>query len=95
MELEPDLGIRPKFGVVVSLLEAEDGATRVVLDDVISSEPKQNTTWRFHSFFTHKRLGPNGLDVMALSDEEYQGLGMWLMARLAASNELAGRDGGV
>ncbi len=86
MSLEPDAGVRPKFGVVVSLVELEDGSTRIVLDDVRSEERNSKTSWKFDSFFTHKRLDSKALDEMALPANEYQGLGEAVLARLLALN---------
>ena len=86
--MEPDDGVRPKFGVVVSLLQLDDGTTRIILDDVRSAEPRSKTSWRFDDFYTHKRLDSKKLTEMTLPDDEYQGLGVALLARLLASNGL-------
>jgi hypothetical protein len=86
VNLEPDTGVRAKFGIVVSLVELSDGTTRVVLDDVSSREPKANTAWTFDTFYTHKRLPSGELDRMALSKDEYEGLGVAVLARLLALN---------
>lgn len=86
MSLEPDGGVRPKFGVVVSLLELEDGSSRIIIDDVRSSEPQRKTSWAFDCFVTHKRLDSKALDTMALPRDDYQGLGEMVIARLLALN---------
>jgi hypothetical protein len=86
MDLEPDAGARPKFGVVVSLLELEDGTTRIIIDDVKSGEPRKKTSWAFDCFYTHKRLDSEALGSMGLPDAEYQGLGEAVLARLLALN---------
>jgi hypothetical protein len=86
MDLEPDTGARPKFGVVVSLLELEDGTTRIIIDDVKSAEPRKKTSWAFDCFYTHKRLDSKALDSMDLRNVEYQGLGEAVLARLLALN---------
>ena len=83
---ESDTGVRAKFGIVVSLVELGDGTTRVVLDDVRSREPRANTAWTFDTFYTHKRLPSGELDRMALSKDEYEGLGVAVLARLLALN---------
>jgi hypothetical protein len=41
MSLESDDGKRPKFGVVVSLLDLGDGTSRVIIDDVVSADPQE------------------------------------------------------
>ena len=86
MSLEPDAGVRSKFGVVVSLVELEDGSTRIIIDDVKSSEPQRKTSWAFDRFVTHKRLDSKALDAMSLPRDEYQGLGEMVIARLLALN---------
>ena len=90
MSLEPDAGVRPKFGVVVSLVELEDGSTRIIIDDVKSSEPQRKTSWMFDCFVTHKRLDSKALDAMSLPRNEYQGLGEMVIARLLALNGRVG-----
>ena len=86
--METDDGIRPTFGVVVSLLQLDDGTTRIILDDVRSAEPRRKTSWQFEYFFTHKRLDSKNLTEMTLPDDEYQGLGVALLAQLLALNGL-------
>jgi hypothetical protein len=84
--MEADDGKRPRLGVVVSLLELDDGTSRVILDDVRSDVPERRTSWNFDCFYTHKRLDSRKLDDMALPDDEYRGLGEALLARLLALN---------
>jgi len=86
MKLEPDSGARPKFGVVVSLLELDDGTTRIIIDDVKSASPQTKTSWAFECFYTHKQLDSKALDSMDLPSTEYQGLGVAVLARLLALN---------
>ena len=84
--METDDGKRPRFGVVVSLLDLEDGTSRIILDDVRSDTPQRRTSWAFDCFYTHKRLDSSKLDDMALPDGEYKGLGEAVLARLLALN---------
>jgi hypothetical protein len=86
VSLDPDGGARPKFGVVVSLLELEDGSSRIIIDDVKSSESQRETTWVFDCFCTHKRVDSKELDAMTLPRDEYQRLGEAVIARLLALN---------
>ena len=86
VNLEPDTGVHAQFGIVVSLVELGDGTTRVVFDDVRSREPQANTAWIFDTFYTHKRLPSSELDRMALSKDDYEGLGIAVLARLLALN---------
>jgi hypothetical protein len=83
-QLPPDDGVRPDLGVVVSLLDTGGGKCRVILDDVRSSAPRRDTTWSFDVFYTHKVLDSDLVDSMELSDDEYRGLGVAIMARLIA-----------
>jgi len=89
MTFEADSRVRSKFGVVVSLLQLEDGTTRVILDDVKSAAPQRETSWDFDCFYTHKRLDSKALDAMELPGTEYQGLGEAVLARLLALNEVS------
>jgi hypothetical protein len=86
MPLEPDLGERPSRGVVVSLLDLGDGTCRLILDDVSSERPQRDTSWRFDTFYTHKRLDSSQLDAMALTAAELQTLGENVLLRLLALN---------
>ena len=87
--MENDDGKRGAFGVVVSLLPLEDGTTRITLDDVRSADPLRTTTWRFDTFYTHKRLDSSQLEAMTLADSEYEGLGAAVVARLLAMKDTA------
>jgi hypothetical protein len=67
-------------------VELEDGSSRIVIDDVRSSEPQRKTSWLFDRFYTHKRVDSKALDAMSLPRDEYQGLGEAVLARLLALN---------
>jgi hypothetical protein len=84
--MEADDRRRPPVGLVVSLLELDDGTTRIILDDVRSANPQRDTSWQFDCFYTHKRLDSKRLEEMALPGGEYQGLGESILARLLALN---------
>jgi hypothetical protein len=84
--LENDDGRRPRRGVVVTLLDMEDGTSRIILDDVTADPGSQKTSWKQDTFYTHKRLNSTALDDMALPASEYQGLGEALLAQLLALN---------
>jgi hypothetical protein len=84
--LENDDGRRPRRGVVVTLLDMEDGTSRIILDDVIADPGSQKKSWTQDTFYTHKRLSSAAVDEMALPASEYQGLGEALLARLLALN---------
>jgi hypothetical protein len=82
--METDDGKRSTVGVVVSLLELDDGTSRIILDDVRSDTPQRKTSWEFDRFYTHKRLDSRQLQDMSLPEEEYRGLGISLLTRLLA-----------
>ena len=85
--MENDDGKRPRKGVVVTLLNMEDGTSRVIMDDVGSDDQTRDTSWKHECFYTHKRLPSKDISDMALDDGEYQGIGEHLMARLLALNQ--------
>ena len=84
--MDADDGRRPRMGIVVTLLDLGDGTSRLIMDDVSSDDMRRDTSWKHEWFFTHKRLGSKDIDDMALSAQEYQGIGESLMARLLALN---------
>ena len=51
--LENDDGRRPRCGVVVTLLDMEDGTSRIILDDVTADPGSQKTSWKQETFYTH------------------------------------------
>lgn len=84
--MDADDGRRPRKGVVVSLLDLEDGMSRVIMDDVTSDGVVGDTSWKHAWFSTHKTLSSKDVDNMALSDEDYRRIGISIMARLLALN---------
>jgi hypothetical protein len=86
MSSEMDDGTRPTLGVVVSLLDQGDGQSRLIMDDVRSQSQVRATAWNFVAFYTHKSHDNAALDDMALTDDEYRGIGVALVARLLALN---------
>ena len=85
--MEADAGKRSHVGVVVSLLELEDGTTRIIFDDVRSDAPHRETSWSFERFYTQERLDSRQLKDMSLPAQKYEGLGVSLLARLVALND--------
>jgi len=86
MSFEIDDGTRPGLGVVVSLLDRGDGQSRLIMDDVRSQSRVRATAWDFDAFYTHKSHDNAVLDDMALTDDDYRGIGIALVARLLALN---------
>jgi hypothetical protein len=84
--MEGDDGTRTTFAVVVTLVDRGDGTSMLVLDDAKTDNPRRETTWKFDSFYTHKRMDSQKLNDMALPNDEYEGLGAAIVARLLALN---------
>ena len=82
--MESDNGTRPRIGVLVMLEDVGDGTTRLIMDD--ASSDSSGTQWRRDCFYTHKKVNSEKADRMELPDEDYQGMGVSLMARLLALN---------
>ena len=72
--LENDDGRRPRRGVVVTLLDMEDGTSRIILDDVIADPGSQKTSWTQDTFYTHKRLSSTTIDDMTFPQVNTRGL---------------------
>jgi hypothetical protein len=77
---------RPKFAVVVGLIDDGEGSSRLVMDDVSSANPVRETSWVFDMFYTHKRFPSSALDNMSLTVEEFSAIGQAVVARLLALN---------
>ncbi len=84
--MDADGGRRPRKGVVVTLLDLGDGTSRLIMDDVSSDDLTRDTARKHEWFFTHKTLSSKDVDDMALSDHDYQRIGISIMARLLALN---------
>jgi len=75
---------RPQVGVVVTLRDIDGGKCRVTLDNVKSASTRRETQWIFDVFYTHKDLDTAAADSMQLPSDEYEGLGVAIMASLLA-----------
>jgi hypothetical protein len=75
---------RPQVGVVVTLRDIGGGKCRVTLDDVKSASTRRETQWIFDVFYTHQDLDTAAADSMQLPSDEYEGLGVAIVARLLA-----------
>lgn len=84
--MENDDRRRAEHGIVVTLVDGDDGTSRVVMDDVMSARPIRETSWSFEVFYTHKRYRSADLDDMSLSRDEFAAIGEAIMARLLALN---------
>jgi len=82
-----DDGIRPSKGIVATLIEAEDGQSKIVFDDVAAT-PDTEKTWKHNVLYTWHVFDDSSLNEMKLTDKQYQDIGVALVARLLA---LSGR----
>lgn len=70
--------------VLCSLAELPDGGLRVVLDDLRQTEPCGH--WKHHVLVTFKDYPAGQADPSALSNEELQAFGHYVLVRLLAIN---------
>ena len=84
--MDNDDGRRPRRGVVVTLLDMEDGTSRIIIDDVTAESLSGDTSWKHDRFYTYQRLNSKAIGDMRLTATEYQKMGEALMARLLALN---------
>jgi hypothetical protein len=72
---------RAKNAVVVCLHDLGDGHSRIIFDDVVADDPSAEArVWRHRVFFTHNAHDNDQLD------EQYQEIGVAVVARLLAIN---------
>jgi len=84
---EPASRHRAKEGIVICLRDLGDGSSRLMIDDVIADNSEaENPIWRHKAFYTTNTYPNQGLDKMALSDEEFAQIGVAVIARLLAIN---------
>jgi hypothetical protein len=81
-----DDAIRSQRGVVACIRDLGDGMSRLILDDVTSGSLTNPTAWSFDAFYTWREYSDADLDLMKLSDREYQAIGQNPVARLLALN---------
>lgn len=85
--MEFDDGIRSKKGVVACLRDMGDGTSRLFFDDVASDQENSPSAWAHDYFFTFTPgLGNAELDAMELSSDQFEQIGIALVARLLALN---------
>jgi hypothetical protein len=70
-------------GVVVSLLDVDDGKIRITLDDVGNSGGDP-ANWAHRVFITSKSYEKERIENLDLPEDEYAALGHYVMARLKA-----------
>lgn len=76
------------MAVVCCLAELPEGGLRVVLDDV--RKDSNSGAWRYECLFTFKDYSPGSLeDLASLPDSELANFGLYVLARLLASNGIS------
>ena len=83
---ETDDGRRATEEVVVCLADLGNGQSRLIFDDVVITPDPRQRSWRHKSFYTSNAYANEPLDNISLSDEQFQQIGIALVARLLAIN---------
>ena len=86
MDDETDDSHRAKEGVVLCLRDLGNGASRLIIDDVVANADSNPISWRFKTFCTWNSYENSKLDEMTLSNEQFQRIGEVVVARLLAIN---------
>lgn len=81
--MESDNNRRGANGVVVSLLDVDDGKIRITLDDVENSNGRPDA-WSHRAFVTCKSYDKEQIENLDLPEDEYAALGHYVVARLNA-----------
>jgi hypothetical protein len=81
---EVDDGARGEFGIVVSVVERDDGRARIIFDDVVSEGGTPARRWRSTVLFTWNEYAESALSAMSLSTDEFAQIGELVVARLQA-----------
>ncbi len=82
--MDVDDEIRDKFGAVVCIRDMGNGKSRVVLDDVENTSGSGQGDWRHKILVTFKDYDTKALNDLELTEEEFAGLGHYVLARLLA-----------
>jgi hypothetical protein len=86
--MEAEDTVRSKMGLVLCLRDMGNGTSRLFFDDVQADSVTCPAAWRPDCFYTVSPDLPNAaLEGMALSDSQYQDIGVAVVARLLALNE--------
>ena len=90
MPMQLDDKIRTSKGVVACLRDMGNGTSRLFLDDVVADKEANPINWSHEYFCTFTpELSNSELESMNLSAEQFEQIGVAVVARLLALN---GRD---
>lgn len=85
--MEHDDKIRSKRGLCISLRDMCNGSSRIFMDDVKSDRQELPIHWQHDYFYTFTpEFDNDAIDDMKLTDEEFQNIGVSIVARLLALN---------
>jgi len=83
--MEHDDKIRSDRGLAVCLRDMGDGTSRIFMDDVRSDQQELPINWKHDYFYTYSPEFKNEkIDDMQLTDNEFQAIGVAIVARLLA-----------
>ena len=75
--------IRSTKGVVACIRDMGNGSSRLFFDDVLADKETNPINWSHDYFFTFTpELANSDLDAMSLGSEQYEKIGIALVARL-------------
>ena len=78
---------RSKSGSAICLRDMGNGKSRIFLDDVVADKNKNPITWKYDCFYTFTpELDNAEIDDMNLTEEQFQNIGVAVVARLLALN---------
>jgi hypothetical protein len=85
--MQCDDKIRGKKGVVVCLRDMGNGTSRLFFDDVSAGHETNPIDWSHDDFYTFSpELGNTEIESMDLSTEQFEQIGITLVARLLTLN---------
>ena len=83
--MEYDDKIRTTTGLAVCLRDMGNGKSRIFIDDVQADKKENPINWQHQYFYTFTpEFDNNTIDGMDLSNEEFQNIGVAVVARLLA-----------
>jgi hypothetical protein len=86
--MDYDDKVRDANGLVICLRDMGDGTSRLFFDDVIADRHANPINWSYGSFYTFTPEFDNALiEDMALSSEDFELIGVSVVARLLASTK--------
>lgn len=86
--MDYDDKVRDGKGVVVCLRDMGNGTSRLFFDDVIADRHANPINWSYDCFYTFTPEFDNAtIEEMALTSEDFERIGAFVVARLLASTK--------